>query len=311
VGQNYGAEYLMSLIDKMKTGIAAMLAGLPQTNTENHAAVTAGLGDALGGPVQESVDELNAQMAALNARMDGLAAENAAALAAAIAQLNTRIDNVPIYTPPSCLSYRITNSATDSNPSTDVQYTFKDCTGAVSAPITLFAGDSATVCADGLPKIVVGQSNARIDALGQSSCPPVGGMPTIGFITTPTIGISGQGGNTVPVSTPKPTPQIFSIIAVAAPVQGIRLDVGDLTGDFNPAVTVTIKGVTTPAQFPASINKTAVEGSTITFNATPQVRFAWRFVGWQDSNGTVLSTTTTYTTKVTGALTLIARYTRI
>jgi Divergent InlB B-repeat domain len=296
----------MSLIDKMKTGIAALLAGLPQTNTENHAAVTAGLGDALGGPVQESVDELNAQMAALNARMDAIAAENAAALAAAVASLGTRIDNVPVYTPPSCLSYRISNTATESNPSTDVQYTFKDCTGAVSAPITLFAGDSATVCADGLPKIVVGQSNARIDALGQSSCPPVSGStPTIGFITTPTIEVSG--GNTVPATTPNPTPQLVKLTTGAAPLTGLRLDIGDLTGDFSPVVAVTINGQVSTAKFPNVFTKSVPEGTTVSFEATPLLR-SWRFVGWTDRSNTTLSTSRIYTATITSEVTVIARY---
>jgi Divergent InlB B-repeat domain len=267
----------MSLIDKMKTGIAALLAGLPQTNTENHAAVTAGLGDALGGPVQESVDELNAQMAALNARMDAIAAENAAALAAA-----------------------------ESNPSTDVQYTFKDCTGAVSAPITLFAGDSATVCADGLPKIVVGQSNARIDALGQSSCPPVSGStPTIGFITTPTIEVSG--GNTVPATTPNPTPQLVKLTTGAAPLTGLRLDIGDLTGDFSPVVAVTINGQVSTAKFPNVFTKSVPEGTTVSFEATPLLR-SWRFVGWTDRSNTTLSTSRIYTATITSEVTVIARY---
>ncbi len=297
----------MSLIDKMKSGIAAMLAGLPQTNTENHAAVTAGLGDALGGPVQESMDALQAQMDDLQAQMDAQEANIAAQLAAAIAQLNNRIDNVPVYTPPSCLSYRITNTATESIPATDVQYTFKDCTGAVSAPITLFAGDTATVCADGLPKIVVGQSNARIDALGQASCPPVGGTTPSG---TPTITPS-VGNVNKPIPTPKPTPQLFGVTLLAAPLPGIRLDVGDLTGDFNPSVVITVNGSNTAAQFPNTVNKSVLEGSTISITATPQIRFSWRFVGWQDPSGTVVSTTVTHTTTVTGALTLIARYTRI
>lgn len=298
----------MSLIDKMKSGIAAMLAGLPQTNTENHAAVTAGLGDALGGPVQESVDELNAQMAALNARMDAIAAENAAALAAAVASLGTRIDNVPIYTPPSCLSYRITNTAIDSNPATDVQYTFKDCTGAVSAPITLFAGDSATVCADGLPQIVVGQSNARIDALGQSSCPPVGGLtPTIGFAVTPTVGQGGSGNPTIPVITPQPTPQLVKFTTGAAPMPGLRLDIGDLTGDFNPVVAISINGQLSTTRFPNVFTKSVPEGTTMTLEATPILR-NWRFVGWTDENNIPLSTSRTYTTTITSETTIVARY---
>jgi len=297
----------MSLIDKMKSGIAAMLAGLPQTNTENHAAVTEGLGNAMGAPVQESVDELNAQMDALQAQMDAQAANIAAQLAAAIAQLNNRIDNVPVYTPPSCLSYRITNTATESLPATDVKYTFKDCTGAVSAPITLFAGDTATVCADGLPTIVTGQSNARIDALGQASCPPVGGTAPLG---TPTITPS-TGKADKPVSTPKPTPQIFTINVGAGPIPGVTLDIGDLTGDFNPSISIVVNGMTTSAQFPNSITKMVPEGSTVALNATPQVRFAWRFVGWQEIGGQIVSNTTTYTTTITRALTLAARYTRI
>jgi len=222
----------MSIIDKMISGLAGALAGLPQTNPQNHSRVASSFGAALGAPVQESVDALQSQMDALSARMDAVdgaaaaaAAANAATLAAAVAALNSRISSIPPpYVPSTCLSYRITNVSAISSPDTDVVYRYKGCDGAISQPITLFSSNSVTLCADGTPTILQGAANSQIDTLGTSTCPQPsgsggtgasgGGTGAVGGGTGATGGGTGEGPavtGTLPTATPIVTPPISTV----------------------------------------------------------------------------------------------------
>ena len=193
----------MSIIQNMIRGLAGALAGLPQTNPQNHALIASSFGEALGAPVDAAIAPLQGQIDDLSGRVSTLET----ALADAIAGLGTRIDSIPPpYVPSTCLSYRISNVATESTPETDVIYTYKQCDQATSLPITLFAGDFDTICADGRPTIVAGASFVQIDNLGRGDCSPLPPSPT------PSTTVGG------PSVTPTPTPPSASNIPSTPPL---------------------------------------------------------------------------------------------
>lgn len=293
----------MSAIQKMIAGLAQALAGLPQADTTNHAAIASSFGSAIGAPVEEGLAEMQQQVDAANQNVEALRGE----LNAAIASLQGDISAIPIYTPPpppaQCLSYLITNTATESTLQNDVQFTYRLCSGEMSPTITLFAQATRLVCAREVP--VISSGVGTVVSQGQGSCPP---LATPSISSGPVVVTTSTPLATPPSPTPTPTSQSFSVQVGAAPILGARLDIGDLTGDFRPQVALTIDGLTTTSQFPTIITRSILSGTTITVVATPQLRFDWRFVGWTDRSNNFLSDSVSFTTTITAATDLIARY---
>lgn len=136
------------------------------------------------------------------------------------------------------------------------------------------------------------------------------GTPATTVTTTPTEIIPDDTRPVTPLPTPTPASVPVTVTLYSGPVDGIRLDVGDLTGDFNPFVALNVNGTISTQRFPNSVVGQIDSGNQVTAIASPVAGRDWRFVGWSNLQNTLVSTNTSYTFTPTQNIQLVARYAR-